>query len=519
LDLLLSFHSSSEVEAVRIPEEDEIPDDRSESGPRPLGRDEMNLAEFPFAHLRRQQGDEDSYTYEGSVIDKHGHRQQQRWTVRGAGGLGMPTEYDERVIVALMAISARQGFDARKVPFSVYEILNVMGVSRSQSAYKSVERALERLVGVTIYAEGAFWDNSEKEWITLKSGFHIIEKFWLAYREKNKEVREAEGVPGYFIWSEDIWQSIQDGYIKYLDLDFYFGLDLPLTRRLYRFLDKRMAYQNQYEIDIFDLANRLGMARYQYPSEVVRKLQPALAELIAKGFLAQATDVKVGRYTRMRFERLSPRLGDSEAAAQVAPATEGGERPVDAELQVLLDHGFTETLARQLIERYGIETVQEKVAYLRWETEVRRKRLRSPRGWLRRAIEEDYSAPPGFDPRWWESNAAAPVQLLLDEAVADVEEEDEGWQTAPLEADSDEEQVLWQAVSQEMEGQMTRATFQTLFAQTSLVKVQGEMAVIAVPNVQVQEWLENRLRTQLAEALERQTGRPMTLLFVRFRKG
>ena len=127
-----------------------------------IGRDEMNLAEFPFALLTRQQGERDSFTYEGWITDKSGARHRQRWTVRGAGGLGLPTEYDERVVVALMAISAQQGFAERKVTFSLYQLLQIMGVSRSQRAYESVERSLERLIGVTIYAEGAFWDNGER---------------------------------------------------------------------------------------------------------------------------------------------------------------------------------------------------------------------------------------------------------------------------------------------------------------------------------------------------------------------
>ncbi len=499
-----------------IPDEDRgetVDNSKSEQGNRPPGRDEMNLAEFPFALLRPQQGEEDSFTYEGSILDKNGNRQRQRWTVRGAGGLGLPTEYDERIVIALMAISAEQGFETRKVPFSVYQVLKVMGITRSQRAYEAVQRSLDRLVGVTIYAEGAFWDNGEKEWLTLKAGFHIIEKFWLAYLEKDEKVREKEGVPGYFIWSEDIWKSIEDGYIKYLDLDFYFDLNLPLARRLYRFLDKRMAYQTEYEIDIFELAKRLGMARYDYPSEVLRKLRPGLDELIEKGFLLRAEPVKVGRYTRVHFERVAGQLPDESAPPPQSEATSEDQVEEGRVEEALIARGFSTAVARQLVEEYGAEHVRQKMDYLHWEVEVRGRRLRSPRGWLRRAIEDDYSAPAGYDPLWSSSDKGA-SQSAEDALETTSEKFEDEWPSEPRREDISIERGLWQEVLREMEGQLTRATFQNLFTGTRLIKVQEDVAVIAVPSTPVQEWLENRLKQPLADALARHTGQPMRLVFV-----
>ena len=87
------------------------------------GRDEMNLAEFPFASLRRRGDKRDVIEHEGWVVDKDGNRQVQKWTVRGLMGIGLPTEFDERVYVSLMAITAGYDFEARKVPFSVYRVL------------------------------------------------------------------------------------------------------------------------------------------------------------------------------------------------------------------------------------------------------------------------------------------------------------------------------------------------------------------------------------------------------------
>jgi hypothetical protein len=94
-------------------------------------------------------------------------------------------------------------------------------------------------------------------------------------------------ITGYIVWGERIWDSFQAGYIKNLDVEFYYALENTLARRLYRFLDKRMHYQDSYQIDIFDLAARMGMKPYPYASHLARKLKPAFDELQSRGFLAR----------------------------------------------------------------------------------------------------------------------------------------------------------------------------------------------------------------------------------------
>ena len=483
---------------------------------RGVGRDEMNLAEFPFALLSRQQGDKDSFTYEGWITDKDGSRHRQRWTVRGAGGLGLPTEYDERVIVALMAVSARQSFANRKVPFSIYQLLQLMGLSRSQKAYESVERSLERLVGVTIYAEGAFWDNGDKTWVRMKSGFHLVDKYWLAYREPDAAVREAEGVLGYFVWSEDIWKSIQTGYIKSLDLGIYFGLRSPLARRLYRFLDKRMAYQDRYQIDVFDLSGRLGMANYRYPSKVVDKLQPAIQELIAQGFLLRSEVIKVKQYTRVAFWKrptLRSLAPPPEAAAtaappaqQPAPVEEG--RELNATLVTL---GVSERVAAQLVERYDRQRILQKVDYLLWSQEAHPNAIRNPHGWLRRAIEADWGAPEGY--------RSAEEQLGVDARHAALL--GEGSAAAPPARDllaerygtTAHERQLWRATLEVLEQQMAMTTFRAILMRTQLLSLDTATgaALIGVPDELAAQWLTVRLRRVVEGELGRQHGAGVTI--------
>lgn len=283
-----------------------------------LGKDEMNLAEFPIARL----GHHDTRTvieYSGQIVDKSGSVLEQTWIVSGAAPFGLPTEFADRVLVALIAISAKDQFASRKVSFTIYRVLAILGIAPNKQYYKAVERALQQLVGVTIYSEGAFWDKVSQKRITTKKGFHVMEEFWLKSSETDEGVIERESVNGYIIWGERIWESFKAGYIKHLDTDFYYSLEKTIARRLYRFLDKRMHYQNTYQIDVFDLAARLGMKPYRYPSDLIEKMKDSFDELNQRGYLESTEVIKVGKFTRIKFTRAGVAI-PTQAELPFAPA-------------------------------------------------------------------------------------------------------------------------------------------------------------------------------------------------------
>lgn len=277
------------------------------------GKDEMNLAEFPIARLGRRDTRK-SITYEGQVVDKQGNIQRQKWIVSGVEPVGLPTEFAERVLVALIAIAAAEKFVTRRVEFSIYQLVQRMGLAVSNRNYDAVKLALKQLAGVTIFSEGAFYDTKASKRITTERAFHLLDEIWL----KSWGEDEEEECQGYAIWSTRLFESFRAGYIKHLDTAFYYSLQNAVARRLYRFLDKRMRYQHRYEIDIFDLGGRIGLRHYKYPSKVLEKLQPGLDELQERGFLDTAKVVKVGKFTRLRF--LRPKNGPEKR-------TEGQEQP------------------------------------------------------------------------------------------------------------------------------------------------------------------------------------------------
>ncbi len=239
------------------------------------GRDEMNLAEFPIARLGRRDARTTIAHTSWHTSVATGERYQQRWEVSANAKYGLPTEFGERVLVALLKMAYDQNF-TRVTRFTAYRIIKALHLQDHSSNYKYVYTALDQLAGLTIISQQAFWDNDEKKRITTKHAFHLIDEYQLRV-----EGDDNNDTSGYLVWGEHFWKSFNAGYIKQLDLSFFYDLS-PLARRLYRFLDKRMYNTRVYEIDIFELASRMGLARYDYPSQVATKFQPAFDELIER---------------------------------------------------------------------------------------------------------------------------------------------------------------------------------------------------------------------------------------------
>ena len=265
------------------------------------GKDEMNLAVLPVARLGRSD-ERTRIEYYGTFSDKEG-QQDMVWTVRGADGLGLPGELGERVLVALLYLGAQTGFKQRRMEFSTYQIIKLLGLSDGIKNYRNIERSIAQIAGILITSDKAWIQKNaegKQKRVTSSRGFHLIDEYYLHNLEEDEE-----GNRSYVVWGKRIWQNIQAGYIKNLDVDFYYSLENPLSRRLYRFLDKMTAHRptKPYVIDIFALANKLGMVPHEYPSYIKRLLMRAADELVKRGWLAEYHFLKVGKFHRVQFYR------------------------------------------------------------------------------------------------------------------------------------------------------------------------------------------------------------------------
>src|SRR2546428_7365356 len=73
---------------------------------------------------------------------------------------------------------------------------------------------------------------------------------------------------------------------------------------------------------------------------------------------------------------------------------------------------------------------------------------------------------------------------------------------------------IWQAVLGELQLGISRANFDTWFKDTSIVSAEDDVFVIGVPNAFAREWLDNKYRQNVKQALQRAMGRTVDVRFV-----
>ena len=80
-----------------------------------IGKDEMNLAEYPFSLLtHRIPPNRKTYSLTQHITDSQGRTVKQTWSVLGSDKYGLPTPYDDDVILALLYCYKDQNFQGRK---------------------------------------------------------------------------------------------------------------------------------------------------------------------------------------------------------------------------------------------------------------------------------------------------------------------------------------------------------------------------------------------------------------------
>ena len=405
---------------VNIPEKADDPIDEdgefltTEPPPESAFKDELNLAEFPIAALADRVPDgQTTLVFEDHLYQPDGTPIVRRLTVMAHPKQGLPVAIDDEVMVGLIQLTKRRNnFTDPKVWFSRYELIELLGWPHDGRSYSRIEEALNRWVGAVLVYENAWWDNAAKSWVD--ESFHILDNVSLYDRERRKRAagtaakaatarRGSKGAGAgndppplsSFRWNEVIFRSFQSGNLKQLDLEFYLQLKLPTTKRLFRFLDKRFYRRSRLDFDLRTLASEhIGMSRAYAPSELKRRLRPALEELERLGFLEPLSAEE--RFTglgqgRWRILLIRGPRGRAEAAA---PPTE-----VDALIEALTARGVGAKVAAELVGEVAHERIRTKLDVFDWLVKNEDKRLaRNPAGYLVASIRSDYRPPGNFAP-------------------------------------------------------------------------------------------------------------------------
>lgn len=344
------------------------PDDKGMLPVR-IGKDEMNMVEWPFAVLATVPESTSVLEFGDTIIGRDGKPLRRTWSVHAGSGLSLPIAGDEVVYVTLMELARENDFVSPTVHFSRYELCRRLGWPISGKSYLRIQDALNRLAAVTIIAQNAFWDNRGKTYANV--AFHILDEVALA--------TEPGGNSGtlplsYVTWSDVMFRSFQAGNLKSLDVQFFLSLTTPLCRRLFRYLDKkRYGGRRTFEIGLQRLAfERLGLSRsYTTPAQIKRRLDPAHLELVERGFLARA------EYSKMAD-------GNPKVTYHFAQPTLElpGMNPLVQKLEAL---GVSTGIARDLAEEHDPEVI------LLWLEAVQRGRVEDKAAYLVKALREGWT--------------------------------------------------------------------------------------------------------------------------------
>lgn len=378
-------------------------EDHEEEAEPLQGKDELNLAEFPIALLTEKAPDGvRTLEYKDQIFDAGKKKLvNRRLKIEGSENYGLPTAKDDEVILALIQLSKRRKFDDRAVEFTRYELICLLGWPNTGQSYARIELALRRWVSVTLHYENAWWDKSEERWTS--GAFHIIDDFEL--NDSRETTPQLTFLTSRIIWSARIFDSFVDGHLKNIRYDVYLKLRSAISKRMFRFLDKRFHHSKKVSFELRDFAHEhIGLSRsYKDCGKLKEKLNIAVKELEEIGFIealpAERRYQHEGRGCwRVTFTRgpktMPPPKNAGGPVDQAALPIDMPEPPLVTELA---RRGVTRATAAELVRQHPAERIAAKLEVFDWLTERQDKRIaKSPEGYLCDSIRKDYATPRGF---------------------------------------------------------------------------------------------------------------------------
>ncbi len=358
-------------------------------------KDELNFAEFPLASLADHvPEDQKTLVFVDTIFDEA--RKQpvtRKLTISASDEYGLPRALDEEVILGLIQLTNRQCFKERKVHFSSYELIKLLGWNEGAKSYKRIEEALKRWLGVTLYYDKAWWSKDEKCWVN--ENFHVLDSVTIFDRERREAKKASSDDPNagrsHFVWNEIVFRSFQAGNLKEIDLDIYRQLNSSISKRIYRFLDKRFYQRSTLEFDLSTFAfEHIGISRSSTLSEVKRLLSKPILELEGIGFIRPLSKEERFKKQMKGVWKVNFQKGAQEAKLLMS---EDEARL----LELLKERGVTPAKASKLVRAHSTEKVLEKVAIHDWMLSRGDKRCKeNPAGFLVAAIQGDFPVPSGF---------------------------------------------------------------------------------------------------------------------------
>ena len=236
-----------------------------------LSVEEENLAAIPFAVLERRVGRRiGKIELNGTKMLPDGTELRVTWQVQGNNELGLPTEQDLDIFVALGVLTFRQNF-AKTVTFTGREIARILDISTVHGKfYKRLKMAMDRFIPLRFRALAENEEQEEVKWCNV-------------FQEASFSLDRTSGrCIGSITWTDKLIQSMDSGFFRLLDAGRYMELDGITAKHLYRFLAVAFEKTALLVIDARQLCTEhLGILNPpKYLSRLMQTLEPAFEQLI-----------------------------------------------------------------------------------------------------------------------------------------------------------------------------------------------------------------------------------------------
>jgi hypothetical protein len=248
---------------------------------RPGAKYEITLAEFPvFLLSKKEHRDIEAIEYQDQIAGKDGEVVTREWKVYPNKRFGLGTESTFETFFELFQIWKENNFSSQYIHFvSIYNLLKRQGKGIGVKEYNRIVRDLNCLVGITIEAKNAFWDNDLRAYVDMT--FHLFDQLELS---KDRAAGPANK-PFCSIKASDIlYSTVCKNSLLITDFDrkFFHGLT-PLEQRLALYLSKIFICQTTHKREICEFARQLPIyAQQKY--HVKLQLKRGCSGLMDKGF-------------------------------------------------------------------------------------------------------------------------------------------------------------------------------------------------------------------------------------------
>jgi len=242
-----------------------------------LSVEEENLAAIPFAVLERRVGKRvGKIEIKGTKTTAEGKELEVLWQIQGNNDLGLPTEQDLDIFVALGVLTFRANF-AKRVAFTGREIARILNISSVHGKfYQRLKLAMDRFIPLRFRALTATDEQEEVKWCNV-------------FQEASFSLNRTTGrCTGTVTWTDKLIQSMDSGFFRLLDAGRYMDLDGLTAKHLYRFLAVEFEKTDLVVIDARKLATEhLGIFNLPvYFSRLLQTLEPAFDQLVRIQVLA-----------------------------------------------------------------------------------------------------------------------------------------------------------------------------------------------------------------------------------------